>query len=152
MSTETFNAVLTSEEADLARIAQRSIMTALDQSHAHRIALFDQSGSGLTPVLDLPPQALRFFADLLGAMSEQKLISVTPVTRELTTQEAARFLNVSRPFVIKEIEAGRLSCRKVGRHRRIDFSDLARYQRTSRAAGAQALQDLADLDRVLGLG
>ncbi len=53
---------------------------------------------------------------------------------QLTIQESAAFLNVSRPFVIKEVEAGRLKCRKVGRHRRLVFTELRRYQ------GAQRLK------------
>ena len=54
-------------------------------------------------------------------------------TDELTTQDGAALLKVSRPFVIKEIEAGRLRCRKVGRHRRMEFEELRRYQAAQHA-------------------
>lgn len=70
---------------------------------------------------------------------------------ELTTQEAANFLNVSRPFVIKEIEANRLKCRKVNRHRRIEFEELRRYQSAQQQQSEQALQDLTQLSEELGL-
>jgi excisionase family DNA binding protein len=53
---------------------------------------------------------------------------LTPKNHELNTQDAAALLNVSRRFVIKEFEAGRLRCRKVGRHRRIELEELRRYQ------------------------
>lgn len=69
----------------------------------------------------------------------------------LTTQEAANFLNVSRPFVINEIEANRLKCRKVNRHRRIEFDELRRYQAEQRQKSAQALQDLTKLSDSLVL-
>lgn len=151
MNTDLLDTVLSPEEADLARIAQRCIMATLDHSRAHRIMLLDESEAGKPPVLELPPKALRFFAEMLGAMSEQKVITLVPQKHELTTQEAAAFLNVSRPFVIKEIEFGKLVCRKVGRHRRIEFAELARYQQAAREASEKALQDLADMDQALGL-
>lgn len=54
-------------------------------------------------------------------------ITLAPAHREFTTVEAANFLNVSRPFVIKEIEAGRLEHSIVGTHRRIAFEDVIAY-------------------------
>lgn len=75
---------------------------------------------------------------------------LVPQKHELTTQEAANFLNVSRPFVIKEIEANRLKCRKVS-HRRIEFEELRRYQTEQQQKSEQALQDLTKLSEELGL-
>jgi excisionase family DNA binding protein len=71
--------------------------------------------------------------------------------REFTTVEAATFLNVSRPFVIKEIEGGRLKHRMVGTHRCIEFDDPRAYAAEMRANQASALQRLADDARELGL-
>jgi excisionase family DNA binding protein len=72
--------------------------------------------------------------------------------RELSTQEAAACLNVSRPFVVQEIEQGRLQHRKVGRHRRVGFEELVRYQSAQREQTEKALQCLADQAQELGLG
>ena len=153
MNTDLLDNVLSSEEAELAKVAQRCIMASLDHSRAHRIALIDRDGGpDSSPALELPPKVLRFFAEMLGAMAEQKLVTLVPQKHELTTQEAAAFLNVSRPFVIKEIEAGKIPHRKVGRHRRVAFTDLVKYQRASQAASDQALQDLTDQAQQLGLG
>lgn len=69
---------------------------------------------------------------------------------ELTTQEAASFLNVSRPFVIKEIEAGRLPCRLVNRHRRIAFEKLVKYQTEASARSEKALSEVVRLTRDIG--
>ena len=71
--------------------------------------------------------------------------------QEFTTVEAANFLNVSRPFVIKEMEAGRLPHRKVGSHRRITLEDLLAYAQKMRAQQASALDRMADNARELGL-
>lgn len=143
--------MISDHDADLAESAQRCLMAALDQSRASKITLVDDSGAA-GPVLELPPRALRLLADVLGMMAQRRPIRVVPQEVELTTQEAAALLNVSRPFVIKEIEAGRLKCRKVGRHRRIEFEELRRYQARQREAADKALKDLAELSQDLGLG
>lgn len=143
----------TDEEAEMAKVAQRCLMAALDHSHAQRIALVDENGTRTdAPVLELPPQALRFFADMLGMMAQRRPVMLVPQNHELTTQDAAALLNVSRPFVIKEIEAGRLRCRKVGRHRRVEFEELRRYQAAQREQSERALQQLSALSQDLGLG
>ena len=153
MNTDLLDSVLSTEEAELAKVAQRCIMASLDHSRAHRIALIDRDGGiDSSPTLELPPKVLRFFAEMLGAMAEQKLVTLVPQKHELTTQEAAAFLNVSRPFVIKEIETGKIPHRKVGRHRRVTFTDLVKYQRVSQEGSDQALQDLTDQAHALGLG
>jgi excisionase family DNA binding protein len=84
-------------------------------------------------------------------MARHQPIMLVPEKQELSTVEAANFLNVSRPFVIKEIEAGRLVHRMVGTHRRIRFSDLMDYAKTMRAKQQEALDKKADNARKLGL-
>lgn len=133
----------------MARAAQRCLMAALDHSKAATLTV--ESDDGTLPAIQLPPQALRMLAQILGAMSERRPVMLMPARQECTTVEAANFLNVSRPFVIKEIEAGRLPHRMVGSHRRIAFEDLQAYAQDMRAGQGQALQDLADNARELGL-
>jgi excisionase family DNA binding protein len=89
---------------------------------------------------------------MLGMMAQRRPVMLVPQNHELTTQDAAALLNVSRPFVIKEIEAGRLRCRKVGRHRRIEFEELRRYQTAQSERSEAALQELATLSQELGQG
>lgn len=144
--------VLTEEEAAMAKAAQRWIMAALDHSRAPAIALVDEENHQTEPAIKLPPKALRVVAQVLGAMGERRLITLVPQRHELTTVEAAHFLNVSRPFVIKEIEAGRLKHHKVGSHRRIAYEDLVAYKLAMRDGQRQALQALADDAQELGLG
>lgn len=152
-TSELLEPLATEKDAELAKVAQRCLMAALDHSRAPRIALVDESGElSDAPVLDLPPMALRFFADLLGMMAQQRPVMLVPQNHELTTQDAAALLNVSRPFVIKEIEAGRLKCRKVGRHRRIEFDELRRYLAAQRRESERALQELTDQSQELDLG
>jgi len=137
------------QEIEMARAAQRCIMEALDHSRAASITLTTTDGSH--PTVELPPAALKLIGQLLGAMSEGRPITLVPAKQELSTVEAANFLNVSRPFVIKEIEEGRLPYRKVGTHRRIAFEDLVTYARDMRKRQERALERMAEHARELGL-
>lgn len=140
---------MTAQELEMARVAQRCIMEALDHSRAAAITLTTDSGEH--PKVEVPPAALKLIGQLLGAMSEGRSITVLPPNREFTTVEAAHFLNVSRPFVIKEIEAGRLKHRMVGTHRRIAFDELIAYANQMREKQEAALEKMAENARELGL-
>lgn len=142
-------AAASAAEQEMARAAQRCIMAALDHSRAATITLMTDEGT--EPSVALPPSALKLIGQLLGAMSEGRPVVLMPQKQELTTLEAATFLNVSRPFVIKEIERGRLHCRKVGSHRRIAFDDLVAYAEGLRQGRNDALERMADNARDLGL-
>lgn len=140
---------LNDKDKELVRVAQRCIMAALDQSRAATITV--STGTGEPPTVEVPPAALKLIGQLLGAMSEGRPVVLMPTDQEFTTVEAANFLNVSRPFVIKEIEAGRLPHRKVGSHRRVALEDLLAYAQKMRAQQTRALERLADNARELGL-
>lgn len=140
---------MSAKDIEMARVAQRCIVEALDHSRAASITLTTDTGEH--PSVDVPPAALKLIGQLLGAMSEGRPIAIVPASQELSTVEAAHFLNVSRPFVIKEIEAGRLPHRMVGTHRRVAFEDLLAYARKMRERQEHALERLADNARELGL-
>lgn len=137
------------KDIEMARVAQRRIMASLDHSRTAAITLITDTGE--QPAIELPPAALKLIGQLLGAMSEGRPVSLVPANQELTTVEAANFLNVSRPFVIKEIDAGNLPYRMVGTHRRVDFEDLVNYARKMRRRQEAALDRLAENSRELGL-
>jgi excisionase family DNA binding protein len=144
---------LSGDEAELVRTAQRCVMAFLDHSRAPAIALVDETKADRpTPAVKVPPKALRLIAEVLGAMAEGKPFMMVPTEHEMTTMEAAQFLNVSRPFVIKEVEAGRLPCVRVGSHRRIAYRALVAYRKAMRARQDEALQKLADDAQELGIG
>lgn len=139
-------------EAELAATARACLVAALDHSKADQIKVTldtGASGEGM-PVLALPPRALRLLADVLKQMAKREPMLLVPQKLELTTQDAAAFLNVSRPFVIKEIEAGRLKCRLINRHRRIEFEELLRYQDAQKRRSEDALRQLRQLADDMG--
>lgn len=137
------------KDREMARVAQRCIMESLDHSRATSIRVHTDAGD--SPSIEVPPQALKLLGQILGAMSEGKSVSITPADLELSTVEAANYLNVSRPFVIKEIEAGNLPCKMVGTHRRIAFEDLKVYAKKMKERRQNALRGLAKVDIDLGL-
>jgi excisionase family DNA binding protein len=142
------------EEVELTKAAQRCIVSALDHSHAVSIALVGEGMETLddSPLLRLPPKVLRLIADLLGALAQGKAVTIMPKELDVTTQEAARFLNVSRPYVIGLLEANKMPYHKVGTHRRIRFEDLVRYKEDRKIASDKAIQALVDQAQELELG
>jgi len=136
-------------DREMVRAAHRCVMAAVEQSDG--VSLTVATVSGDQPTVALPPAAVRAIGELLGALSEGKTMALLPAARELTTVEAANFLNVSRPFLIKEVEAGRLPHRKVGSHRRIALEDALAYGQKMRERQDKALERMADNARELGL-
>lgn len=85
----------------------------------------------------LPEEVYRLLVEVVQAMREGKVITLVPHTQRLTTQEAADFLGVSRPTLVKLLEEGKIPFDQPGRHRRVLFSDLLAFrerQRTERRA------------------
>jgi excisionase family DNA binding protein len=138
---------LPAEEAGLARTAQQALLAAPTSARGVSITFDDAS----LPAIQLPPQALPFIAEVLGVLGAGRNVVVSSMSQELSTFAAARYLNVSRPFVIKEIEAGRLKHRMVGSHRRIDFDELRAYEERMQAQCEAALQRMADQLDDLGI-
>ena len=74
-------------------------------------------------------------------------MSLVPLKQELTTQEAANLLNVSRPFLIKLLEQGEIPYIKVGSHRRIRFEDLMAYRQQRDLKRRQSLKELTQFSQ-----
>src|SRR5258708_36114080 len=91
----------------------------------------------------IPLPAFRLLADILTQMAKVKAGTLIPIHAELTTQQAADLINVSRPFLIEQLEKGAIPYRKVGKHRRILFKDLMEYKRTIDANRLKALEELS---------
>lgn len=125
------------DEQILARQAFRRIQRAPDDRAPMR--LMSPQGDPL----ELPADAAQLILDILGHMARGDAVTLIPVHAELTTQQAADLLNVSRPTLVKLLEEGRLTFQKPGRHRRIKFEEVMRYKQESERARNGALDELA---------
>lgn len=136
------------EEALLARQVSRAL-EGHHAEHALRV-LVAGSGQDMAP-LELPPVAIELLMEILRQTADGNAVSLTPVKPEITTQQAADLLNVSRPFVVGLIEKGTLPARMVGTHRRLLLSDVLAYKAETKAKSLAALQEMVALSQEMGL-
>ena len=103
-------------------------------------------------VRDLPDSVLLLVREILAQVAMGNAVSLSALPRELTTQQAASVLGVSRPFVIKLLEQGELAYRKVGSHRRIALEEVLAHQERSKVNRFAALDALIADAQELGMG
>ncbi len=107
------------------------------------------SPSGLK--VPLSESAFDLLLSILTEMSRGNAVLVMPINAELTTQEAADLLNVSRPYLIRLLDDNKIPYCMVGRHRRILFKDLMEYRQTAKRRQFKTMQDLTAADDELGI-
>ena len=107
-------------------------LRALDQQGTDR-AVVRAVGAPESSAVELPPEARTLLLRILGHMANGDAVTVVPVAAEVTAQQAAEILGVSRPFVIRLVDEGKLACRLVGAHRRIPLVDLLAFKKANRA-------------------
>ena len=137
-------AVLPSKkDSDLAREASRAISGVKQKSL--RVRIDDKE-------LILPQAATRLIQHLLTEMANGNAVTLIPIHAELTTQEAADFLNVSRPHLVRLLEQKKMPFHMVGTHRRIRFEDLMVFKANFEKKRREAMDELAIQAQELGLG
>lgn len=141
----------TAEEVALARESGRALSAYLQmRSETQQIEILDDQGAA-HPVR-VPMSALRLLVDVLTEIGEGNAVSIIPVHAELTTQEAADVLNVSRPFFVQLLEKGEIPFHKIGTHRRVRYQDVIAYKERIDAERRKALDALAEQAQELGMG
>jgi excisionase family DNA binding protein len=118
---------------------------ASDQGANDEIEILAELGRG--EALVVPRPAVEMFAYVLAAMANGQGVQLMPVNAELTTQQAADMMNVSRPYLIGVLDRGEIEYRLVGRHRRIRFQDLMDYMRQDDLARKAAADALTRMDQ-----
>lgn len=136
------------ELSRLARVSATELTQLLRERPESDRAHIKLDGANLV----LPRQALVLLRDLLIEMAQGNSVTILPTHAEVTTQEAANMLNVSRPHLVKLLEEGAIPFTRVGTHRRIRLQKLLAYKRQREEVSETALQELVDQAQDLDMG
>ncbi|MBI3681339.1 MAG: helix-turn-helix domain-containing protein [Acidobacteria bacterium] len=136
-------------EAALAKETSRVLASRLQDADPMQLRIMDDTSPEGT--VKLPASAVRLLVRILEEMARGNAVTLIPVHAELTTQEAADMLHISRPSLIRLLDDGKIDYRRVGTHRRVRFEGLMNYKRHADAARRAALAELAAYDQELGI-
>lgn len=136
-------------EAAIARATSQALARHIKAEQPLRLMVTDADQE---EPIELPAGAVSLLMDILEAMAAGRGVTIIPVNAELTTVQAAEILNVSRPFLIKLIEAEKIPCRMVGKHRRIRMEDVMLYKQRIDADREATLDQLVADAQEQGMG
>ena len=149
MTHPALTATLPSEaEAGIARETSRLLASRLKKGDPMQFRIVDDEAQ---TTVKLPAAAVGLLLRILEEMARGNAVTIIPVHAELTTQEAADILNISRPSLIQLLEEETIEYRRVGTHRRIRFDALMKYKRQADQLCRAALEELAAYDQELGI-
>jgi excisionase family DNA binding protein len=137
-------------EAVIAASAAEALESHASQASTSVRVQVTQAGREVT-TLDVPASAIPLITAVLRELGAGKAVTVLGDDAEITTQEAAELLNVSRPYLVGLIEKGELAARKIGPRRRLMLADVLTYRAETKAKRREALRELAALDQEYGL-
>lgn len=112
-----------------------------------RPALVAEDGTHLA----LPDELYEVLKDVVAALAEGLAVTVVPQHAVLTTSQAADLLGVSRPTLVRLLEAGEIPFVKPGRHRRVRLGDVLAYQERSRRSRAAGLDEMVRVSEDAGI-
>lgn len=139
----------TQPEVEEAKISSRMLSKYAD---ADRVQMTLKASNGQADDLVLPGPVLQMLLDILSEMARGNAISLMPIHHELSTQEAANLLNVSRPHLVSLLEKGDLPFRKVGSHRRVQAKDVLEYKTRVDQLRLATLNELTAFSQEQGMG
>jgi len=141
----------TQQEQQLAEASSRVLATYVKSKESFcQIRVIQEDNA--TQDVTIPAGAFELLVEILTQMARGNAVTLTPVHAELTTQEAADILNVSRPYLVKLIESNEIPCRKVGTRRRVRYQDLMDYKQRIDEQRMKVLDELAAEAEELNMG
>jgi excisionase family DNA binding protein len=143
--------ITTDRDAAVAKIASQILASYLQKNSAD--ATFRLISSGTEgEIVTIPIAVLSLLVEILIQMADGNTVSIIPLKKELTTQEAADILQVSRPYLVQLLESGEIPYRKVGTRRRILNQDVINYKNRIDTARMQTLAELSAQAQELNMG
>jgi excisionase family DNA binding protein len=138
------------EEVNAAKELSRPLSKYTDQERV-RVSIKTED-NGVADEMVIPGHFVQIMLRVFSEMSKGNAINIMPVHYELSTQEAANILNVSRPYLVKLLEGGEIDFHKVGAHRRVKFEDIMKYKNDIDSKRRDSLAELSKLSQESGMG
>lgn len=132
--------------------AKQSCRTLSKYADSDRVKMSIEGCNGEADDIVLPGHVMQILLDVLSEMSKGNAITLMPHNQEVSTQEAANILNVSRPFLVKILEENQIPFHKVGAHRRVRLQDVLSYKQSIDEKRASTLDELSELSQSEGMG
>jgi len=137
-------------DTDLAEKSSRELAAYVQSTKAPTFQIVDSSGKATK--ISFPASALKLLIDILIQMAEGNAVTLLPIHAELTTQEAANLLNVSRPYLVKLLDDKKIPYRKVGTRRRVLAKDILKYKENIDNERLKTLEKLTKQAQDLDMG
>jgi excisionase family DNA binding protein len=149
---ETIEPVAPSEaETKLAQESSRRLAPyLLNARDGLRLQIIDKGAPG--EAVAVPGSAIRLLVHILTEMAQGNAVTLVPIHAELTTQEAADLLNVSRPYLVELLDEAKIPHRTVGKYRRVRFDDLMAYKKQNDQERLKVLEELIAQAQELNMG
>ncbi len=139
------------EEIALAKLSSQELSAVLEANgDVQNLNVVGKDGEVHT--VKLPATAIKLMIEVLTQLGHGNSVNITPIHAELTTQEAADLLNMSRPTFIKLLDSGELPHARTGNRRKVAFGDVMAYKQDIDNKRLAALDELSALDQELNLG
>jgi excisionase family DNA binding protein len=143
---------ITKSDQKVALLSVKILADSEDQATKNKDEVINFRIQGFEEVVTIPLKALHLLNSIISNMAQGKSIALMPTDAEVSTQQAAEILNVSRPHVIKLLEKGEIPHKKVGSHRRILLQDILKYESNFKSERRKKLDYLAKEAQQLNLG
>lgn len=139
------------EEAALAKLCSQELAGVLESNGDEQSFSFTDK-SGKAHAITLPKAALKLFIEVLTQLGEGNIVQITPIHAELTTQQAADMLNMSRPTFIKLLDEGSIPFTRTGNRRKVAYVDVVQYKESLLEKRLASLEELSALDQENNMG
>ena len=139
------------EEMALAKLSSQELSAVIESNGvAQKINIVDRIGK--THEVTLPASALKMMIEVLTQLGNGNSVNITPIHAELTTQEGADLLNMSRPTFIKLLDSGAITNNRTGNRRKVPFAAVMEYKQKLEMQRLATLDELSAFDQELGMG
>lgn len=138
------------QDSKLAKQSSKKLEQYVKLNKIPTFQMTDEKGKVIK--INLPASAFNLLINILSQMSKGNAVTLIPVHAELTTQEAADLLNVSRPYLVKILDSGEIPYHKVGTRRRVLAEDILKYKSNIDNARLKTLEKLSQQAHDLDMG